>query len=421
MKKDFTKITEKNVLDCNLQKQPIHLLELFGGIGAPRRALENCIAERVKAANPDKNKRELRILSAESIKSIDYVEVLPFAVQAYNQLFDLNNRPQDIRLWNMNVDILVHGSPCQDFSREGKNDINTGRSILYERTLQILDPNPEDGRPELTRQPKCCIWENVPNMAYSHPEVLANYLQTMEKYGYTNTFCGSKKYIEKGGYVSPRSIMVDHMLDASEFGIPQARERFFCISVLNEYADKNGAFIMPEPVAEDKRYTLKQYLDLTADMDGKENQFTETELAITKKVGSQWYVKQAVKGDFGAGVGYVPINEYQRIDLAFPNSQNRRGRVGDYASTLTTSPRQGVLIGDKFRMFTSKEKLRLMGFRDDDYEKMVKAGLTEKQIASLAGNSICVPVLEHIFSAIFTQYPELAENINGTTAEKAIA
>ncbi|MBE6021910.1 MAG: DNA cytosine methyltransferase [Cellulosilyticum sp.] len=144
-----------------MQSQPLHLLELFGGIGAPRRALENVISQMVKDSNPDANKRQLRNLAAEKVKSIDYVEVLPFAVQAYNQMFDLSNRPQDIRLWNMNVDILVHGSPCQDFSREGKNDINTGRSILYERTLQILDPNPSDGYRELTRQPKVVIWENV--------------------------------------------------------------------------------------------------------------------------------------------------------------------------------------------------------------------------------------------------------------------
>ena len=103
----------------------------------------------------------------------------------------------------------------------------------------------------------------------------------------------------------------------------------------------------------------------------------------------------------------MPVNEYQRVDLAFPNSQNRRGRVGDYASTLTTSPRQGVLIGDKFRMFTAMEKLRLMGFNADDYDNMVKAGLTDKQISLLAGNSICVPVLEHIFMAAFRQYPGL--------------
>ena len=406
--KDFKKIKEKGVIDCDKQIIPIHLLELFGGIGAPRRALENVIMKKVKIDNPGANKRELRNKASNRIKSIDYVEVLPYAVQAYNQMFDLSNRPQDIRLWNLNVDILVHGSPCQDWSREGKNDINTGRSILYERTLQILDPDPKEGFRELTRQPKVVIWENVPNMAYSHPQVLENYLITMESYGYTNTFCGSKKYLDKGGYDSERSIMIEHMLNAADYGIPQARERFFCISVLNEYTDNYGSFIMPEPVPEEERFTLRQFLDLDATVE--DNKFTDTELSITKKVGSQWYVKQAVKGDFGAGAGYVPINEFQRIDLAFPNSKNRRGRVGDYASTLTTSPRQGVLINDQFRMFTSKEKLRLMGFRDEDYSKMVASGLTDKQIALLAGNSICVPVLEHIFMALFEQYPGVLYN-----------
>ena len=541
MKKDFTKNKEKGVKDCDKQAQPIHLLELFGGIGAPRRALENTIGQMVKTANPGQNKKEIRKKAAELTKSIDYVEVLPYAVQAYNQMFDLNNRPQDIRLWNLAVDILVHGSPCftgeteilmgdgtykaikdirpsnyvsfrnkkykvtnfwnqgvkdvitlvfndgepvtctpnhkflclkddggeewveaaelvpqdrvilqndgsgkyvcnvlypdpqevydievedvhcfvlrngsiahncQDFSREGKNDINTGRSILYERTLQILDPNPSDGYKELVRQPKLVVWENVPNMVYSHQNVLKHYLQTMESYGYTNTFCGSKKYLDKGGYVSNRSHMIETMLNASDYGIPQARERFFCVSVLNKYADKYGEFMMPAPVPMANRYTLQQYLDPT--VDPKDYPFTPTELSITKKVGKQWYVRQAVQSDYGAGTGYVPVNEFQRVDLAFPNSQNRRGRVGDYASTLTTAPRQGVLVNGKFRMFTAKEQLRLMGFRDSDYDGMIKSGLTEKQIGHLAGNSICVPVLEHIFEQAFKQYPDLTKNL----------
>ena len=95
----------------------IKILELFGGIGAPRKALENIGFD---------------------IKSIDYVEILPYAVMAYNSIFDNNYKPQDVKLWNLDVDILIHGSPCQDFSKNGLNNINTGRSILYERTLEII-------------------------------------------------------------------------------------------------------------------------------------------------------------------------------------------------------------------------------------------------------------------------------------------
>ena len=48
-------------------------------------------------------------------------------------------------------------------------------------------------------------------------------------------------------------------------------------------------------------------------------------------------------------------------------------------------------------MLTAKEYLRLMGYRDRDYMKMSEAGITDLQICQLAGNSICVPVLEALF------------------------
>ena len=111
----------------------IKLLELFGGIGAPRKALENL---------------------GVNVKSIDYVEILPQAVNAYNAMFDNNYKTQDIKNWDLNVDILVHGSPCQDWSSAGLNDVTTGRSILYQKTLDIIEN-------DLNPRPKVIIWENV--------------------------------------------------------------------------------------------------------------------------------------------------------------------------------------------------------------------------------------------------------------------
>ncbi|EJP1200408.1 DNA cytosine methyltransferase, partial [Listeria monocytogenes] len=70
----------------------VQILELFGGIGAPRKALENLGVD---------------------IKSLDYVEILPFAVQAYNNIFSNDYVAQDVTKWNMSVDLLIHGSPCQ--------------------------------------------------------------------------------------------------------------------------------------------------------------------------------------------------------------------------------------------------------------------------------------------------------------------
>ena len=82
----------------------------------------------------------------------------------------------------------------------------------------------------------------------------------------------------------------------------------------------------------------------------------------------------------------------------------RQDAVGHkIAKTITTSPRQAIYYNDKVRMLTAKEHLRLMGFEDKDYALMRKNGITDKQISFLAGNSICIPVLE----AIFKQAQEL--------------
>ena len=106
---------------------------------------------------------------------------------------------------HLNVDILIHGSPCQDFSKNGRNDLKTGRSILYERTLEIIDK-------ELLRKPKVVVWENVPNLASKrHFSHLEHYLKTMESYGYTNNY---------------------KILKASDYGIPQARDRLYVVSTI---------------------------------------------------------------------------------------------------------------------------------------------------------------------------------------------
>lgn len=303
------------------------------------------------------------------IKSLDYVEILPFAVLAYNSIFDIRYTPQDIRLWSMKCDVLVHGSPCQDWSKNGLNNINTGRSILYERTLQILNPNPENGYPELVAPPKIVVWENVPNLVHRHREHFDHYLETMESYGYKNYW---------------------DILKASDYGIAQARDRVYVVSTKSDIP-----FTFPEkkPLKKD----IQDYLDFSADFEENTPSENEKNIFFRKEDGTLC-VREATK------LGYKELAEYDVINLEFPNSKTRRGRVGHkIAKTITTSPRQAIYYNDKVRMLTAKEHLRLMGFEDKDYALMRKNGITDKQISFLAGNSICIPVLE----AIFKQAQEL--------------
>lgn len=345
--KDFSKMSEKGLPDPNEQSHPLKILSCFGGIGADRRALENC---------------------GYNIKAIDYIEVLPYAVLAYNRMFECGPKPQDIRIWNLHPDIVVHGSPCQDFSNEGKNNINTGRSILFERVLQILDPNPVNGLPELSEKPKVIIWENVPRLAWCYKDVLNYYMDVLDDFGYVSYF---------------------DILKASDYNIPQDRERVFVVSILKDI-DNADKFTFPEKIT--PKWTLKDFIDKTVD-------FNDAAVQLSEKEKDQLMILPngtlAVKE--GTKKGYKEIEDWNIVNLAFPGSKNRRGRVGTCAKTITTGPRQAIYYNGQIRMLTAKEYMRLMGYRDVDYKKMKDAGITDDQICTLAGNSICVPVLEHLF------------------------
>lgn len=99
--------------------------------------------------------------------------------------------------------------------------------------------------------------------------------------------------------------------------------------------------------------------------------------------------------------GYDMATDGDGIDLAYPDSKTRRGRVGHGVSkTIPTSGgSQGVLDGFRIRKLTPKECWRLMGFDDTDFEKAQKVN-SNTQLYKQAGNSIVVNVLEAILKEL---------------------
>ena len=79
----------------------IRVLELFAGIGACSTALDRLGIEH---------------------EIVDAVEVDRWALRSFNAIHGTNFETQDIRLWNKDIecDLIMHGSPCQDFSVAGK-------------------------------------------------------------------------------------------------------------------------------------------------------------------------------------------------------------------------------------------------------------------------------------------------------------
>ena len=55
----------------------------------------------------------------------------------------------------------------------------------------------------------------------------------------------------------------------------------------------------------------------------------------------------------------------------------------------------------RYRKLTPKEYFRLMGFTDSDYKVLASNGISKTQIYKMAGNSIAVTMLEHLFRKLY--------------------
>ena len=325
--------------------KPIQILELFGGIGAPRVALRN-----------------LGI----PVKSIDYVEIDELCVRSYNAMFEKDRvyLPQTVVGWNLRPDILIHGSPCQNFSvagHQGKATKEDGRinhgaggdegsgtasSLMWE-TVHIVEAMGE-------WKPKIVIWENVPNLRSIHMNHnFQRYLWYMEKLGYTNSF---------------------EQLDARDFGLPQGRQRVFTVSVLN----------------------------------GPAFDFSTMEMSPMRNIG--WYLESQV------GEQYIVTQPTVLRGIGKGKGDIRRAEIINelgFARTITTrpdrTPAQLIDLGNgKYRYLTELESWRLQGYSDAEFHAAAKAcpgqpGKLNRTLYKQAGNSIPIPIFESMFTAMLAE------------------
>ena len=116
------------------------------------------------------------------------MEIDEKAVRSYNAMFreELPYKTQSVVGWNLKPDILIHGSPCQDFSiagkRKGADEGSETRSSLMWETINIIRQMGE-------WRPKYVIWENVKNVLSRYMiHNFQRYLDEMEAMGYVNNY-----------------------------------------------------------------------------------------------------------------------------------------------------------------------------------------------------------------------------------------
>lgn len=98
--------------------------------------------------------------------------------------------------------------------------------------------------------------------------------------------------------------------------------------------------------------------------------------------------------------GYEIARKGDGVDIAYPNSDTRRGRVQKQLSnTVKTQSNLGVVLENEsicyIRKLTPKECWRLQGFTDEQYEKAAAVN-SKSQLYKQAGNAVTVNVTYEI-------------------------
>ena len=258
---------------------------------------------------------------------------------------ELKYKTQSVVGWNLKPDILIHGSPCQDFSiagqQKGAEEGSETRSSLMWETIHIIQNMGE-------WKPKYVIWENVKNVLSKH--MIANfnrYQSEMEKLGYSNSY---------------------EILDAREFGLPQARERVFTVSVLN-----GEPFDFTDLI----RTPMRDISEFLLDNDKVPEVYDVTQPSVYNVIGHTGIKRATV--------------------------------IKDFAYTITTrqdrTPAQVIDCGNgRYRYLTELECWRLQGYTDEDYKRaravQKRVGRYRMALYKQAGNSIAVPIFESMFRKI---------------------
>lgn len=114
-------------------------------------------------------------------------------------------------------------------------------------------------------------------------------------------------------------------------------------------------------------------------------------------------LEEPVQVKVATKLGYEEAQRGDYVNITYPGSTTKRGRVGKgVANTLTCGDGNAVVTENiRIRKLTPRECLRLMGWKDEQIDKIDAAKISGTQQYRQAGNGIVVQVLEAIFKALF--------------------
>lgn len=315
--------------------KPIRLIELFAGIGAQAKALENIGVEfeHYRICEFDKY----------AVASYNAVHGTEFITSDITKIHATDLGIVDTRKYCY---IMTYSFPCTDLSNVGKRagmkkGSGTRSGLLWE-VERILN--------EIKELPQVLLMENVPAILQEkNRNDFYDWCNFLESLGYTNRYA---------------------KLNAKDYGIPQNRERVFMVSFLGDYY-----YRFPKGKGLDIR--LKDILE--------------------EKIDKKYYLSEKLVHSFMRNEEKQK-NKGNSFKFSIVNKNGEAKAITTKAGCRMTDNFIKCKVETDFRLrkLTPKECWRLMGFSDEDFEKARKVN-SDTQLYKQAGNSIVVPVLEAIF------------------------
>lgn len=360
-----------------------------------------------------------------------WCEIDPYAIKSHNALFPeyKNRHYSNITMvpWHkVEHMLLVYSSCCQDISGNGKRaglakDSGTRSALIWE----VLDGIK-------SQQPKIAILENVSDLLNK---------------SFCNQFRQWQVAVDDEGYTSSWDTLC-----ASDFGVPQNRDRAFVVSFRNDIRRKID---FPKPFADNKLKDVESLLEDKVD----ETYYHTDEDAVRyiialhgKKPGvikdisfknrgecvKRYVTPACMKGSHrichtllasvanytksykyltstGNYPGIAVIEVWKTLDginipyydyIASAEVDEGNGNsIDTNATARLVMDELGRLEPDcyfRLRRLTPRECFRLMGVDKKSIHKLVTSGVPDNELYKQAGNAIVVDVLFNIYKKIFT-------------------
>ena len=332
----------------------------------------------------------------------DISEIDKYAIATYNMIHGETKNYGDICKIDENslpyYDLITFSFPCTDISLAGKikgltKGTGTRSSLLWECERIIAKV-----------KPKYLLLENVKNLVGKKFKAdFDEWLKVLSELGYNNYW---------------------QVLNAKDYNIPQNRERVFVVSIRKDADDRGYKFPIKSPLMKRLKHILETSVDPKYYLKG------EKAVKLLEEILSKNIIEERVTADgsinspkikevsncitarYDAGVSNQKSVELVAVEPVIKqlgmldikgNEQTRRvygvGGISPCLNTMQGGNRQPKILDDyRIRKLTPRECWRLMGVSDDDFDKI--KGISNSQLYKMAGNSIVVDVLEHIFERL---------------------